>query len=125
MVANFLVAPPPIRIFCGDDHLRQGENGLRFDDTSGIITGPSPTCAASLTMRGYVLISPGTSCMIILCPFGLTFPNTIEGARFVQQTDMPLDYAVGVSGTLLHEFLHIASRQSKCLLLVVVDFCKI
>ncbi len=111
-VVDLILDPPQIRIYCGDDHLRVGPAGLRFDTETGVIAGPSPTCSESPITRGYVLRSQGRPYMIILCPTGLAFLNTIGPARYVDQTGVWLDNAVGVSGTLLHEFLHITSLQS-------------
>ena len=110
-VVDLILDPPQIRIYCGDGHLRVGPAGIRFNTETGIIVGPAPSCLASPITRAYVLSSQGGPWMIILCPTGLAFLNTVGPARHIEQTGVLLDNAVGVSGTLLHEFLHIASRQ--------------
>ncbi|KAL2044621.1 hypothetical protein ABVK25_012304 [Lepraria finkii] len=111
-VANYLSAPPRISIYCGDDFIAQGPDGQWYESSDPnnptLLVGGFIPCSGSAS-RGYVLRSQ-TAPLIILCPFGLTFRMQIgEISRHVPQINVPLDNAVGVSATILHEFLHIAN----------------
>ena len=111
-VANFLSVPPRISIYCGDEFIAQGPDGQWYESSDPqnptFVAGDFVPCSGSAS-RGYVLRSQ-TAPLVILCPLGLTSRMQIgEISRHIPQINVPLDNAVGVSATILHEFLHIAN----------------
>jgi hypothetical protein len=111
-VANFQWVPPRISIYCGDDFISKGSDGqwYKFSEPENptLVAGDFRPCSAT-TARGYVLRSQ-TAPLLVLCPLGLATRMQIgESVRHLSQINVLLDDTLGVSTTILHEFLHIAN----------------
>ena len=111
-VANFQSVPPRISIYCGDDFIAKGSDGKWYEFSEPgnptLIDGDFKPCSESVA-RGYVLRSQ-TAPLLVLCPLGLATRMQIgEFVRHLPQINLPLDDTLGVSTTILHEFLHIAN----------------
>ncbi|KAI9681986.1 MAG: hypothetical protein M1817_000040 [Caeruleum heppii] len=113
MVAAYRSNPPPLRVFCGDDHILPVESGTFFDSyrLSFLFDLPGDRflrCSVG-SVDAYVM-SEGD---IVLCPILLSPPDGRRAllAQYdgMDLTDFPLDVIMGsVSGVILHELLHTA-----------------
>ena len=125
LVARFAQTPPAVTIYCGDTLIQQqpaGPNVNQWWDTNNPIAVASVTntfqrCATN-GFLGYALL-PG---VLVLCDRGFgRGPNGADTIGSVRAPGWPLDYYNILSGTILHELLHIAGGGSgKHLLCVLV-----
>ena len=116
-VAAFKSMPPKIEIYCGDDHISKATDGEWYDysdpNQPTPVGSPFIPCSSGAA-KGYVIIRTHTNPMVVLCPLGLVERKQIgEFSRHLPQINVPLDNAIGVSGTILHEFLHIANPHGR------------
>ena len=122
LVARFAKTPPAVTIYCGDTFIQQqpaGPNVNQWWDTRdpnnpiavAFVTETFQPCATN-GFLGYALL-PG---VLVLCDRGFSRgPNgadTIGSLRAQYLPGWPLDYYNILSGTVLHELLHIAGGGS-------------
>ena len=129
LVARFAQTLPAVTIYCGDTLIQQqpaGPNGNQCWDTNNpiavaFVTNTFQPCATS-GFLGYALL-PG---VFVLCDRGFgRGPNGADTNGSLRAQCLPgwsLDYYNILSGTILHEFLHIAGggsgRHPLCMLVV-------
>ena len=99
----------------------RGPDGQWYDSSDSnspvVIFDPDSGCLSRIRPKAYVtMIHNGTdwtSYIIVLCWDALKYRSVLGQARFRMQLNVPLDECSLVSASILHELLHISSKDSE------------